>query len=153
MRSLVFAPVAATLASLALTGCGNSGRSPLTAAELASHGSAICERAKSEENALHVQNAQGMRLAIPRLEEIGAHELTDLSKLSPPASEQSSYHELLKTGSEVNALLKPLSSVLATDGSAPPALLAHGQELTSRLAALAGPLGMSSCSASSPPAG
>lgn len=148
MRPPVLVPAVAALASLALTGCGSSGTSPLTAAELASQGSAICERAKSEENALHVQNAHGMRLAIPRLEEIGAHELTDLSKLSPPASEQSSYHELLKTGSEVNALLKPLSSALVTHGSAPPELLAHGRELTARLAALAGPLDMSSCSSS-----
>ncbi|HTA98467.1 MAG TPA: hypothetical protein VK730_12600 [Solirubrobacteraceae bacterium] len=93
-----------------------------------------------------------MRLAIPRLEEIGERELTDLSKLSAPASEQRSYHELLKTGSEINALLKPLSSALATDGSPPPELLAHGRELTSRLAALAGHLDMSSCSASSSPA-
>lgn len=141
------------LASLALTGCGSSSRSPLTAAELASRGSAICERAKSEENAVRVENAQGMRLAIPRLEKIGAHELTDLSKLSPPASEQSNYHELLKTGSEVSALLKPLSSGLTTDGSPPPELLAHGRELTSRLAALAGLLDMGSCSASSSSAG
>jgi hypothetical protein len=116
---------------------------------LASQGSAICERAKSEENALHVQNAQGMRLAIPRMEEIGAHELTDLSKLSPPTSEQSSYDELLKTGSEVNALLKPLFSALIAHGSAPPELLAHGRELTARFAALAAPLEMNSCSASS----
>src|ERR1700683_2948083 len=116
MRPLVIVPAVATLASLALTGCGSSGSSPLTAAELANRGSAICERARSEENALHVQNAQGMRSAIPRLEEIGAHELTDLSKLSPPASEQSNYHELLKTDSEVDALLKPLSSALPTDG-------------------------------------
>lgn len=152
MRSLVLFSVVAVFASLALTACGGSGRSPLTAAELASQGNAICERAKSEENALHAQNAQGMRLAIPRLEEIGAHELTGLSKLSPPASEQSNYHELLKTASEVDALLKPLSSDLATDGSAPAGLLAHGRELTSRFAALAGPLGMSPCS-SSPPAG
>jgi hypothetical protein len=137
------------LASLALAGCGNSGGGPLTASELASQGSAICERAKSEENALHVQDAQGIRLAIPHLEEIGAHELADLSNLSPPSSEQSSYRELLRTGSEVNALLKPLSSALATEGRPPPELLAHGRELTARLAALAGPLGMSVCSASS----
>jgi hypothetical protein len=151
MRPLVLVPVAATLASLALTGCGSTVTSPLTAAELASQGSAICERAKSEDNALHVQS---VRLAIPRLEEIGARELTDLSKLSPPASEQGSYNELLKTGSEVNALLKPLSSALAIDdGNPPPELLAHGRALTSRLAALAGPLDMSSCSASSPAAG
>jgi hypothetical protein len=150
MRPLALVPLAATLASLALTGCASSGKSPLTAAELASQGSAICERAKSQENALQAQSVQGMRLAIPRLEEISARELTDLSKLSPPASEQGSYNELLKTGSEVNALLKPLSSALATDGRAPPELLAHGRELTGRLAVLAGPLGMSSCSASSP---
>jgi hypothetical protein len=148
MRPLALLPVAVTLASLALTSCGSSDRSPLTAAELASQANAICERAKSEENALNVQS---IRPAIPRLEEIGARELTKLSKLSPPASEQSSYHELLKTGSEVNALLKPLSSALATDGSAPPELLARGRELTARLAALAGPLDMSPCSASSPP--
>jgi hypothetical protein len=153
MRPLALVPVAATLASLALTSCGSSGRSPLTAAELASQGSAICERAKSEENALQVQSVQGMRLAIPRLEEISARELTNLSKLSPPASEQSSYHELLRTGSEVNALLKPLSSALAADGSAPPELLARGRALTAHLAALAGPLDIGSCSTSSSPAG
>jgi hypothetical protein len=153
MRPPALVPLAAALASLALTGCGISGKSPLTAAELASQGSAICERAKAEEDTLQVQSLQGMRLAIPRLEEIGARELTALSKLSPPASERRSYNELLKTGSEVNALLKPLSSALATDGSAPPELLAHGRALTGRLATVAGPLGMSSCSASSPAAG
>jgi hypothetical protein len=152
MRPLALVPVAAALACLVLTGCGSSAESPLTVAELASQGSAICERAKAEENALRVQSIQGMRLAIPRLEEIGVRELTALSKLSPPASEQGSYNELLKTGSEVNALLKPLSSALATDGSAPAELFAHGRELTAHLAALAGPLGMSSCSASSPSA-
>jgi hypothetical protein len=149
MRPLVLVSAVAALAALALSGCGSSGGSSLTAAELASQGSAICERAKSEENALHVQNAQGIRLAIPRLQEIGTRELTDLSKLSPPASEQSKYHELLKTGSEVNALLKRLSSALTTHASAPPELLAHGRELTAHLAALAAPLDMSSCSASS----
>jgi hypothetical protein len=149
MRSLVLFSVVAVFASLAVTGCGSSGRSPLTAGELASQGNAICERAKSEEDALRAQNVQGMRLAIPRLEEIGARELTGLSKLSPPASEQSSYHELLKTASEVDALLKPLSAALVTDGSAPQELLAHGRELTSRLAALTGPLDLSSCSSSS----
>lgn len=149
MRSLALFSIVAMFTSVAVTGCGDSSRSPLTAAELASQGNAICERAKSEENALHAQNARGMRLAIPRLEEIGAHELTDLSMLSPPASEQSNYHELLKTASEVDALLKPLSSDLATAGSAPAELLAHGRELTSRFAALAGPLDMSPCSSSS----
>jgi len=150
MRPLMLFSIVAMFVSLALSGCGGSSGSPLSAAELASQGNAICERAKSEENALHVQNAQGMRLAIPRLEEIGAHELADLSKLAPPASEQNSYHELLTTASEVDGLLKPLSSDLATAGSAPPELLAHGRALTSRFAALTGPLDMSSCSSSSP---
>jgi hypothetical protein len=150
MRPLPLVSAVATLASLALAGCGSSGPGSLTAAELASQGSAICERATAEQNLLHVQN---VRLAIPRLEEIGARELAELSKLSPPPSEQGTYHKLLRTGSEVNALLKPLSSALVTEGRAPARLLAHGRELTARLAVLAGSLDMSVCSASSSPAG
>jgi hypothetical protein len=144
-------PALAISACLGITGCGGSAADPLSAAQLASQGSAICERAESEERALNAQNAQGMREAIPHLEEIGSHEQASLSKLSPPPAEQSTYHEFLSTASELVGLLKPLGSALASGETPPPELLAHGRELAARAAALDRPLGMSACSTSTSP--
>src|ERR1700677_1824032 len=138
----------AVLACVALAGCSGSGSGPLTAAQLASQGSSICVRAPSEEKALHVQS---VRLALPRLEEIGTREVADLSKLSAPASEQGSYKALLGEASQLVELLTPLQSALAGGGSPPSELLAHGRELAARLAALDGPLGMGACSSEALP--
>ena len=131
-----------------LAGCGGSGSGPLTAAQLATQGSAICARAASEEKALDVTS---MAVALPRLEAIGNRENTDLSKLSAPANEQASYHALLSEASQVVSLLRSLESAIAGGGNPPPELLARGRELTRRLAALDGPLGMGVCSAAASP--
>jgi hypothetical protein len=146
MQRRLALPVIGGVASLLLVGCGSSGGGSLTPAQLASRGSAICARAASEERKLQAQDAQQLGQALPRVQAIAGRELGELAKLSPPPSERAAYHDLLTTGSEIMALLKPLSSQL-TAGQEPSAeLLAHGRRLAARLGELDAPLGMGVCS-------
>jgi hypothetical protein len=133
--------VISAAAVMAIAGCGNS--SSLTAAQLASRGSSICQRATAEERAIH---ATSLPLALPRITSIGDNELARLRKLSPPASERSAYAGLLSDFSQITNLLTPLSSALASTGKAPPQLLRRGRELAHEAEALATPLGLASCS-------
>jgi hypothetical protein len=115
----------------------------LTAAQLASRGSVICQRAVAEERAI---NATSLLLAIPRIAVIGDNELASLRRLSPPASERGAYAALLNDFSQITGLLRPLSSVLASTGKAPAHVLRRGRELAHEAGALANPLGLASCS-------
>jgi hypothetical protein len=134
----------------AVSGCGGSGDGQLTAAQLASQGNAICRRAAAEEQALYVSSASSARLELSHIGEIVTRELAELHKLVPPASEQNAYAALLHDFSQLNGLLKPLSSSLASTGSAPPNLLSRGRQLTSQAAAIAVPLGLEQCSKAAP---
>jgi hypothetical protein len=134
-----------------LAGCGSttsSGR--LTASQLAVQGNAICERAATEERALRVR---GIRSALPRLEEIDTGEVAALAKLVPPSGERTSYREFVGDASGIVGLVRTLRSSLSAEASPPPELLAHGRELTGRLAEVARSLGMGVCSAPVSPGG
>lgn len=136
----------AGLASLVFLSCGGSNSGPLSPAQLASRGNAICARAASEEKALRAQSAHELGQALPRIEAIAHREVGELAKLSPPSGERATYQDLLTTGSELAALLKPLSSALAAGQEPPAELLARGRQLAARLAELDSPLGLGVCS-------
>ena len=130
-----------TVAGALVAGCGGSGGARLTAAQLASQGTAICNQAGAAERAAAGPNA------LSALPPIVTRELTQLDKLSAPAGEQGSYATLLADFSQLNALLRSLASTVAHTGNAPAKILSHGRELAGRATAVAGSLGLEACTA------
>lgn len=132
-------PLAAiAVACILIAGCGSSGGARLSAGQLAAQGTAICSRATAAERAITAANAAS---ALPP---IVTREIAELHRLSPPAGEQSSYAALLERFSHLNELLSQLAAAART-GSPTSAILSRGREASARAAALAGPLGLASC--------
>jgi hypothetical protein len=131
----------AILICAAFAGCGSAQPTTrLTAAQLAGQASAICQRAASEEAA---PGSFGERVS--RLQGIGRREIKDLRKLSPPSSEDATYHAFLAQGERLIKLAVRLSH---GEGSAvAQQVIAEGRASVARLQALEQPLGLAACSA------
>jgi hypothetical protein len=126
-----------------IAGCGGSTSTRLSAGELASKGAAICAQAGVAE-----KNIQGSDAAVA-LPPILAREITELGRLAPPAAEQGSYATLLEDFSQLEGLLQSLSSAVARTGGEPPEILSRGAAVAARADAVAGQLGLSTCTSPS----
>ncbi len=126
-----------------IAGCGGAVSTRLTAGELAAKGTAICRKAGVAEK--NIQSSDAATALPPIL----AREIAELGRLSPPAAEQGSYATLLEDFSDLKGLFESLSSAVARTGSEPPAILSQGAAVAGRANAVAGPLGLSACTAPS----
>ncbi len=126
-----------------IAGCGGSESPRLSAAELASQGTAICSQASAAERSIQRSDAA---TALPP---ILAREIAQLGRLSPPAAEQGSYATLLEDFSQLKGLFQSLSSAVARTGSEPPEILSRGAAVAARANAVAGTLGLAACTAPS----
>lgn len=85
-------PVALALAAttFAVGGCGSSSK-PLTQAELTAKANAICKSVSGKLAAKSVNSVQSVARTAPQLASIEQRALTELSKLTPPASMESEW--------------------------------------------------------------
>lgn len=141
------APVLLAICALGVAGCGGSGASTtsteLSTSQLAAQANAICGHATAEQRAISRNNTAAVLLS--RIEAVSSREVTALGKLTPPASERSSYTALLSGFSEINVDLTQLASTAASGGKPPPALLKSGNELTAAARPVAEKLGLTAC--------
>jgi hypothetical protein len=129
------------LACLAISGCGGSQPSArLSAAQLASQATAICQRAADEERA---PGSFGERVA--RLHEIGTREIDELRRLAPPSSEDATYRAFVAEGERLIELAERLAGARGQALAGP--VMAEGRTGVARLRALEQPLGLTACSA------
>ncbi len=141
------APMLLAICALWVAGCGSSGASTtateLSTSQLAAQANAICNRATAEQRAIPRKNTATVLLS--RIEAVSSREVAALGKLTPPASERSSYTALLSASSEINVDLTQLASTAASDAKLPPTLLKSGAELAAAARPVAEKLGLTAC--------